>query len=989
MNNRNILIIFLSFFALIGLSTLFGYGTYKGRGDYSNDTGNILLSADEKELVFYNLDDPYVSDILDANTVSFRASESMTTTYYLRLPIGYGEPNSVLATDGVQNAQLRWVFIDANLWGDPNTIELPTLTPGSRVFVDANGFPLYEDNANAYFDDVNDFAGFALGHITGDPKPNNYIQVYKLLDFEPTLFNTTIGMGTDDTTTGPNNVRIGHNAGVVLGEGYENSLGGKDAGLYLVDANDNTGWGYKVIGGNATIPDVSPQTYTMTYISEGSVIWGIPINDGVMNSLDIGGEARNVGGGIVGLPWAGHPFTAGDIIKITNTTNYNSSFTLEAGTTANELQITSAYNAETFNGTENILKIISVPGGFGTMVRSSDGTLYYGHTWNGTTYITKVETDGTLVYDFLNHTWSTGGWSTIIELALSHDDAYIYIAFPFYLEKYELATGDLVWSILTGAEAADCAIDANDNIYIPYGPIYKYDPNGAKTQLTVAHGSTDIVVSDELGIVVSGGNCYGYSTDVNDYHNVYLRNLDDSDGAETLLGELQYLGSGVWRVYRLNKQAIAIYGDYIYVLIFNPTSTLYKLDTNLDIIASVAGPSSGQGIYFDLWGNLVVINQSYNGLTDVLYFYDTSLNYLSKIDNLPSTLLGSWALMTYTKGNAVFDGDLAVEGNPNVHRVTALGAYAAANVYEGADDGLYVGTYSGQYNETDPNRFFLDNLDRGDYPGNQQHGMMYGYFARDPNDQWLTFNIKEFNLPFARLDVNDVNISGELVLEGFSEGSVLFTDVDGLVTQDNTNFNFDDSNDVLDVNTVKFSGETASRLLATDSEKVGESTDLNSWVTGTANQITVTDDADGTITLALPQDYDTAATPMLGGLTIVNAITEFSTDGTFADNSDSAVPTEKAIKTFIDAGVTTSILELTEVSKDPNSPDEGETVIWMTDGTEYGDDGDLIIAATAGGVTKRDILWDFSAADVWKDFLLLETGDILLLEIGDKLILEN
>lgn len=39
-------------------------------------------------------------------------------------------------------------------------------------------------------------------------------------------------------------------------------------------------------------------------------------------------------------------------------------------------------------------------------------------------------------------------------------------------------------------------------------------------------------------------------------------------------------------------------------------------------------------------------------------------------------------------------------------------------------------------------------------------------------------------------------------------------------------------------------------------------------------------------------------TPTFGGLTITNAITEFSTDGTLGDNSDSAVPTEKAVKTY-------------------------------------------------------------------------------------------
>ena len=46
-------------------------------------------------------------------------------------------------------------------------------------------------------------------------------------------------------------------------------------------------------------------------------------------------------------------------------------------------------------------------------------------------------------------------------------------------------------------------------------------------------------------------------------------------------------------------------------------------------------------------------------------------------------------------------------------------------------------------------------------------------------------------------------------------------------------------------------GLTASRLIATDSTKALESTDLNSWVAGTANEIDITDDGDGSITIGI------------------------------------------------------------------------------------------------------------------------------------------
>ena len=61
----------------------------------------------------------------------------------------------------------------------------------------------------------------------------------------------------------------------------------------------------------------------------------------------------------------------------------------------------------------------------------------------------------------------------------------------------------------------------------------------------------------------------------------------------------------------------------------------------------------------------------------------------------------------------------------------------------------------------------------------------------------------------------------------------------------------------------------ASRLVATDSGKVFESVaDLTTWIAGTANQVIVTDNGDGTVTLSTPQDIHVDATPEFAGLTI-------------------------------------------------------------------------------------------------------------------------
>lgn len=71
------------------------------------------------------------------------------------------------------------------------------------------------------------------------------------------------------------------------------------------------------------------------------------------------------------------------------------------------------------------------------------------------------------------------------------------------------------------------------------------------------------------------------------------------------------------------------------------------------------------------------------------------------------------------------------------------------------------------------------------------------------------------------------------------------------------------------VTSLTVTGLTASRLVATDGSKTLSSVaNLASWIAGTSNQLTVTDDGDGTITLSLPQNIHTAATPQFAGLTL-------------------------------------------------------------------------------------------------------------------------
>jgi len=57
---------------------------------------------------------------------------------------------------------------------------------------------------------------------------------------------------------------------------------------------------------------------------------------------------------------------------------------------------------------------------------------------------------------------------------------------------------------------------------------------------------------------------------------------------------------------------------------------------------------------------------------------------------------------------------------------------------------------------------------------------------------------------------------------------------------------------------------------------------------------------------------------------------------------------------------TPATIAMVEKSSDPADPPEGHSVIWQSDGTGTGDDGDILIKITAGGVTATATLVDYS-----------------------------
>jgi len=92
---------------------------------------------------------------------------------------------------------------------------------------------------------------------------------------------------------------------------------------------------------------------------------------------------------------------------------------------------------------------------------------------------------------------------------------------------------------------------------------------------------------------------------------------------------------------------------------------------------------------------------------------------------------------------------------------------------------------------------------------------------------------------------------------------------------------------------VTLKGSTASRLISVDADQTLESSDLANWVDGTDNQITRTDDEDGTVTLSTPQDLDEHTDWKVGTLTVWNAsesITMYVNDDEFYVTLSAEVP---------------------------------------------------------------------------------------------------
>lgn len=113
-----------------------------------------------------------------------------------------------------------------------------------------------------------------------------------------------------------------------------------------------------------------------------------------------------------------------------------------------------------------------------------------------------------------------------------------------------------------------------------------------------------------------------------------------------------------------------------------------------------------------------------------------------------------------------------------------------------------------------------------------------------------------------------------------------FPNCTGAVTSSHTELNY-------------LNGSTPGTAVASKALVVDANKDINLG-TGDLTATLLTGAHNGTVGATTPAAGTFTTLTANTSITMVNAITEFSTDGTLAGDSDSALPTEKAVKTYVD-----------------------------------------------------------------------------------------
>lgn len=169
--------------------------------------------------------------------------------------------------------------------------------------------------------------------------------------------------------------------------------------------------------------------------------------------------------------------------------------------------------------------------------------------------------------------------------------------------------------------------------------------------------------------------------------------------------------------------------------------------------------------------------------------------------------------------------------------------------------------------------------------------------------------------------------ANEIIITDGKDGTITISTPQPIATSSDVTFN-----------NLTLGAKTASRLLSTNGSKQLTSTNLASWVTGTANQVIRTDNGDGTITLSTPQDIATTSGPTFTSLTLVNPLAVAS------GGTGRATATAKTIP-YIDGSGNWQFFTMTDGDLIIGSTGNTPAVAKLTAGSN------ITITNAAGGIT--------------------------------------
>jgi hypothetical protein len=320
-------------------------------------------------------------------------------------------------------------------------------------------------------------------------------------------------------------------------------------------------------------------------------------------------------------------------------------------------------------------------------------------------------------------------------------------------------------------------------------------------------------------------------------------------------------------------------------------------------------------------------------------------NRLTGVENVA---VGSQAGRYQAGRNNVFIGEssgLGVDGSSTGFRNTAIGSDSGLSLTTG-NYNIFLGHQSGSKQTTLSNLFIVDYLARADIATELTNSILYGVMAATPASQTLRINAVTTlgdgsTLLTSAAPTSDAQIANKKYVDDTAGGSSTFV---GLT--DTPASYAGEALSLVHVN----AGTTALEFIS----EFTVNTQFLGSTFGGALAHEVSSKTNPTILPAVGDPDTGIATDLADELYLITGGT--SRISIVSGDVGIGTPTP-AYELDVNGAI-----GMLEKNSDPSDPAEGSSVMWMSDGTGEGDNGDLLVKITAGGVTKTITLVDFSEA---------------------------